>query len=109
MITRERYFVAAGHPPRLPWLVRFPERLSQRIAHLRVNQLLHMLVHGAELVSVVAGFVLLALLARSLFAGWQRRRLAAGGTCLELRLPDRVERPALGGLCERLAAQLPRS
>jgi hypothetical protein len=108
MITLERYFVAAAPASRLPWLVRFPERLSQWLSHLRIERLLGLLAHAAELALLTGGILSFLLLARSVLLSWQRRQLAAGGTSLELRLSDRVERSALLGLFERLAAQLPR-
>lgn len=108
MITKERYFVVAAAAQRLPWLLRVPERLSQELAHLRLDRLAHMLVRGGELMLLAGVVVVVLLLVRWLLVVWQRRRLAARGTGLELRLPDRIDRSALNALFERLAAQLPR-
>lgn len=107
-IRVDSFVGVAARAPRWSWFVRLPERLSQRLLYLGGGRLLTLLVHGVELAVLAGAFVGLVVLARSVFAAWQRRRLAAEGTCLELSLPDRVERSALLGLFEKLAAQLPR-
>lgn len=100
---------AAAHPgQRWPWFVRLPERLSQDLAHLRVAHLMTLLAHGLELTLIVTAALAALLVVRWLLLARQRRRMAAAGTCLELVLPEQVERAALAGLGEKLAAQLPR-
>ena len=75
---------------------------------MRLGELERLLVHALELTALVAALLVFVVLAQRTFAGWQRRRLAQGGSSLELVLPERVERSALASLCEKLAAQLPR-
>src|SRR5579885_1815668 len=104
----ERLAAVAHTGQQWPWFVRLPERLSQDLSHMRVARLLPPLVRVFELSLIAAARLVVLLAARWLLVSRQRRRMAAAGTCLELVLPEQVERSALDGLCEKLAAQLPR-